>query len=112
MPRSRSTEITELFRKGSENVPFCPVHSGATQVAGGAAAIGLSALAVIDSTPVRSKAPVLIGEDPYFTEQVMMEGVQQSVPRNRTNVLDSFDLGDKEQPLKLPWPKRLDIVPE
>ena len=42
----------------------------------------------------------------------MMEGVQQSVPRNRTNVLDSFDLGDKEQPLKLPWPKRLDIVPE
>ena len=112
VPRSRSTEITELFRKGSENVPFCPVHSGATQVAGGAAAIGLSALAVIDSTPVRSKAPVLIGEDPYFTEQVMMEGVQQSVPRNRTNVLDSFDLGDKEQPLKLPWPKRLDIVPE
>lgn len=112
VPRTRSTEITELFRKGTENLPFCPVHSGATQVAGGAAAMGLSALAVIDTTPVRAKAPVLLGDDPYFTEQVMMEGARHAVPRNRTNVLDSFDLGDKEEPLKLPWPKRLEILPE
>jgi membrane peptidoglycan carboxypeptidase len=111
-PRSRSSEIRELFRKGTENLPYCPIHSGATQVASGDAAIGLSALAVIDSTPVRPKAPVLLGEDPYFTEQVMIEGVQRAVPRMRTNVLDSFDLGDQEEPIKMPWPKRLIIAPE
>lgn len=104
-------KITEYFRKGSENLPFCPLHSGAAAADPGAASLGLSQLAVIDTTPVRSKAPVLIGEDPYFTEQVMMEGVERPV-RNRANVLDSFDLGDSEERPKLPWPDRLEISPE
>lgn len=111
-PRTRSSEVTELFRKGTDNLPFCQEHSGGSQVASGSAAVGLAALAVIDSTPVRSKTPVLLGEDPYFTEQVLMEGATRAVPRTRTNVLDSFDLGDKEEPMQLPWPKRLEISPE
>ncbi len=111
-PRTRSAEITEFFRKGSENLPFCPQHSGAETVDAGAAAVGLSQLAVIDSTPVRSKEPVLIGEDPYFTEQVMLEGMERQPTRSSTNVLDSFDLGDGEKPLQFAWPKRLEILPE
>jgi membrane peptidoglycan carboxypeptidase len=105
-------KIQEFFRKGSENLPFCPLHSGAAPADPGAASLGLSQLAVIDSTPVRSKAPVLLGEDPYYTEQVMMDPAVQAAPRNRTNVLDSFDLGDGEARMKLPWPDRLDIAPE
>ena len=69
-------------------------------------------LLVIDTTPVRSKAPVLLGEDPYYTEQVVMDGAVQATPRNRTNVLDSFDLGDSESRTKMPWPERLVIKPE
>jgi hypothetical protein len=42
----------------------------------------------------------------------MMEGVQRATPRTRTNVLDSFDLNDREEPIALPWPKRLKISPE
>ena len=67
---------------------------------------------MIDTTPVRSKAPVLLGEDPYYTEQVVLDGASQPSPRNRTNVLDSFDLGDGEVKMKLPWPERLQISPE
>jgi len=111
-PRTRPSSQIEFFRKGTENLPFCHLHSGGTGAVGSAPEIGLGSLAVIDTTPVRSKAPVLLGEDPYFTEQVLMDGVQSTGGRNRANVLDSFDLGDGEEPLKLPWPERLDIHPE
>jgi hypothetical protein len=111
-PRTRSAEFAEFFRKGSENLPFCPLHSGTSNVDSHSAAVGLAQLAVIDSTPVRSKEPVLLGEDPYFTEQVMLEGMERQPTRSSTNVLDSFDLGDGEKPLQFAWPKRLEILPE
>jgi penicillin-binding protein 1A len=111
-PRTRSSEFTEFFRKGSENLPFCPLHSGTTNVESGSAAVGLAQLAVIDSTPVRPKDPVLLGEDPYFTEQIMLDGMERQPTRSSTNVLDSFDLGDGEKPLQFAWPKRLEIKPE
>lgn len=111
--RTRPASQVEFFRKGSENLPFCPLHSGATGVAeAGSAAMGLSQLAVIDTTPVRPKAPVLLGDDPYFTEQVLMDGAPRPPARNRANVLDSIDLGDGEEPAKLPWPERLEISPD
>lgn len=111
-PRTRSSSMVEFFRKGTENLPFCHLHSGAAGATPGADPIGLGQLAVIDTTPVRAKAPALLGEDPYFTEQVLMDETQPVSGRNRANVLDSFDLGDGEEPLKLPWPERLEISPE
>jgi membrane peptidoglycan carboxypeptidase len=111
-PRTRSAEFTEFFRKGSENLPFCPLHSGTSNAESGSAAVGLAQLAVIDSTPVRAKEPVLLGEDPYFTEQVMLDGMVRQPARSSTNVLDSFDLGDDERPLQFAWPERLEILPE
>ena len=106
------SKIQEFFRKGSENLPFCPLHSGGTPVDAAAVTGNAILRAVIDTTPVRSKAPVLLGEDPYYTEQVVLDGAAQPAPRNRTNVLDSFDLGDSEARTKLPWPERLVIDPE
>ena len=110
--RTRPASQVEFFRKGTENLPFCHVHSGAAGAEAGSAAIGLGQLAVIDTTPVRSRDPVLLGEDPYFTEQLLTGGDQVVPVRSGTNVLDSFDLGDSEEPLKLPWPGRLEISPE
>jgi membrane peptidoglycan carboxypeptidase len=106
------SKITEFFRKGSENLPFCPLHSGGSAADVAANPGRIIVTAVIDTTPVRSKAPVLLGEDPYYTEQVVLDGTVQPAPRNRTNVLDSFDLGDGETRTKLPWPDRLKINPE
>jgi membrane peptidoglycan carboxypeptidase len=111
-PRTRAASQIEFFRKGTESLPFCHLHSGASGDQAGADAIGLGQLAVIDTTPVRAKAPALLGEDPYFTEQVLMDQTQPVSSRNRASVLDSFDLGDGEEPLKLPWPDRLEISPE
>ena len=101
----------EYFRAGTEKLPFCQLHSGAGGVDPNAAVLGIEQMAVIDTTPVRSKSPVLIGEDPYFTHQVMADGSENRPLRNRANVLDSFDLGDREKPIELPWPKRLEIAP-
>lgn len=108
---SRPAAQLEYFRKGTENLPFCQLHSGAGASAdSGAGAIG--GLKVIDTTPVRSKAPVLLGEDPYHTEQTLSDSGMVRPAGNRTNVLDSFDLGDEDEPLRLPTPRRLDIFPE
>ncbi|MDB6076582.1 MAG: glycosyl transferase family 51 [Akkermansiaceae bacterium] len=105
--RSRPSAHVEFYRTGTEaNLPFCQIHSGASVEAPSSKDILLPSK--IDTTPVRSKAPILLGDDPYHTEQVMAE-VRTRPMNARGNVLDSFELGDEEKPVKLPWPKRLDI---
>jgi penicillin-binding protein 1A len=108
-PRTRSAEINEFFRKNSATLPFCPIHSGADAVPQAGAWIPPQA---INTTPVRAKDQVLLGDDPYFTEQLLADGVDRQPTRKSNNVLDSFDLGDGEKPLHLPWPKRVKIQPE
>ena len=105
--RSRSASIQEYFRKGTDSLPFCPLHSGADAAGGGS----LANVPTMDAIPVRPKSPVLIGDDPYHSE--MPEMIQVTGDggffRRRTNVLDSLDLGESEEQLRLPAPKRLKI---
>jgi membrane peptidoglycan carboxypeptidase len=105
--RSRSASIQEYFRKGTESLPFCPLHSGADAAYGGA----LSSVPMMDALPVRPKSPVLVGDDPYHSEQPEMisDNSDGASFRHRTNVLDSLDLGDREEQIHLPVPKRLKI---
>jgi penicillin-binding protein 1A len=105
--RSRSAAIQEYFRKGTESLPFCPLHSGAD----GGGGSSLSNVPTMDAIPVRPKAPVLLGDDPYHSEQPEMIQVSGDGGffRRRTNVLDSLDLGDNEEQIRLPAPKRLKI---
>jgi len=111
--QTRSTAVNEYFRKGTENLAFCSKHSGALTE-------GLSPenaflnLPALDAVPIRPKAPVLIGDDPYHTE-IPSFAATSSEPgfmRRRTNVLDSLDLGDLEQGIPLDRPKRLIIEDE
>lgn len=105
--RSRSAAIQEYFRKGTESLPFCPLHSGAD----GGGGSSLSNVPTMDAIPVRPKAAVLLGDDPYHSEQPEMIQVSGDGGffRRRTNVLDSLDLGDSEEQIRLPAPKRLKI---
>jgi penicillin-binding protein 1A len=105
--RSRSAAIQEYFRKGTESLPFCPIHSGSDSGGG----TGLANVPTMDAIPVRPKAPVLIGDDPYHSEQPEMIQVSGDGGyfRRRTNVLDSLDLGDSEEQIRLPTPQRLKI---
>ncbi|MEX1048047.1 MAG: transglycosylase domain-containing protein [Akkermansiaceae bacterium] len=109
--RSRSTAVREFFRRGTENLPFCTVHSGAlgevlTPDAGG------FSLPALDAVPVRPQQPVLIGDDPYHTESpsFVAASSEAGLVRRRTNVLDSLDLGEIEESMPLPRPGRLQIV--
>jgi penicillin-binding protein 1A len=111
--RSTPATITEYFRAGTEKLPYCSVHSGSAPVDPAEGAIDLSALAVIDTSPVQPKEPTLLGADPYHSLHVNAENMPETrVRTGRTNVLDSFDLNDSSDGIELPRPKRLDISPE
>jgi penicillin-binding protein 1A len=111
--RSRSTAVAEYFRKGTEQLPFCTVHSG-TSGGGGEASIPLLDTPTLDAVPVRPKSPVLLGDDPYHTELPSFAATsgEPGLVRHRTNVLDSLDLGDLEEAIPLKHPQRLQIDDE
>lgn len=111
--RSRPAAIREYFRKGTEKLPFCPVHSGSTSADPTGGMLDITSMAVIDTSPVRPKKPALLGDDPYHSIQFTEDDMPKTrIRRERTNVLDSFDLNDGLDHLSLPEPQRLKIAPE
>jgi penicillin-binding protein 1A len=111
--RTVPTGVAEYFRRGTERLPFCTVHSGASGD-GHPAEIGIHNLPALDAVPVRPKAPVLLGDDPYHIEVPSFAATseQPGFIRRRTNVLDSLDLGEFEEAIHLKRPKRLVIDDE
>ena len=111
--KSTRTVMIEGFRKGTESLPFCALHSGAP---GGGIdpGLALSNLPALDALPIRPKAPVLLGDDPYHTETLSYatDGVQTGLIRRSTNVLDSLDLGDFDEEIRMRKPPRLEIQPD
>lgn len=111
--RSRTTAVNEYFRRGTERLAFCNVHSGtAMDLANPDMAI--LNMPALDAVPVRPTAPVLLGDDPYHTElpSFATAAEQTGLVRRRTNVLDSLDLGDIEDSIPLRRPPRLEISDE
>jgi membrane peptidoglycan carboxypeptidase len=111
--RSRSTAMSEYFRKGTENLPFCTVHSGAVSD-GAIPEMAILNMPALDAVPVRPKEPVLIGDDPYHIEvpSFAATSAEAGLVRRHTNVLDSLDLGDVEEGIPLKPPVRLQILDE
>ncbi|GAA5484143.1 transglycosylase domain-containing protein [Haloferula sargassicola] len=108
--RSRPAGVAEYFRRGTEKIPYCSKHSGSAPED---PTLDITVLPVIDTSPVRPKEPVLLGDDPYHSIQITEdEGPKFRVRRERTNVLDSLDLNDGLDQLRLPRPRRLEIAPE
>jgi penicillin-binding protein 1A len=105
--------VNEYFRAGTEKLPFCTIHSGANSD-GVSPDMTILNLPALDAVPVRPKAPVLLGDDPYHTElpSFATTSTEPGLVRRRTNVLDSLDLGDVEEALPLRRPKRLEIQDE
>ena len=108
--RSRSTAVSEYFRKGTESQAFCSVHSGTTSE-------GLTVIAnlpALDAVPILPKEPFILGNDPYHTEVPSSAAVSRDAGliRRRTNVLDSLDVGDGDEKIRLPAPARLVIQEE
>jgi len=111
--RSHSTAVNEYFRRGTEGLPFCTIHSGAIGD-GLSPENALLNLPAMDAVPVRPKDPVLLGDDPYHIEVPSFAAIssEPGMVRRRTNVLDSLDLGSVEEGIPLRRPKRLQIDDE
>jgi membrane peptidoglycan carboxypeptidase len=110
---SRSTALPEYFRKGTENLPFCAIHSGAL-AEGISPEMALLNLPALDAVPIQPKDPVLIGDDPYHTEvaSFVANSEESGLIRRSTNVLDSLDLGAIEEAIPLKRPPRIQIKDE
>jgi len=109
--RMESAKVMEYFRKGTENLPFCSLHSG---MMGDGVSPGVSLGAVLnvsDVSPVPPQAATLLGDDPYHAETPSFAPTSGTAGliRKRTNVLDSLDIGEKEEEILLTRPKRLII---
>lgn len=111
--RSESTVIREGFRKGTENLPFCSLHSGSSNGELDPS-MALTNLPAMDALPIRPKEPVLLGDDPYHAElpSYAVGGGQPGLVRRSTNVLDSLDLGDFDETIRMRKPPRLEINPD
>jgi penicillin-binding protein 1A len=109
--RSRPAAVMEYFRRGTENLPYCALHSGALEP-GVAPEMAILNMPALDAVPVRPEAPVLLGEDPYHLEVPSFAAAPKEggFTRRRTNVLDSFDLDGQEEVIPLRRPKRLIIL--
>ena len=111
--KSVSSRINEYFCDGTENIPFCDLHSGSISGEINPSS-SLSNLPALNAFPIRPKGPVLIGEDPYHTElpaYTPTRGDGGMIHRG-TNVLDSLDLGDFEETIRMEKPPRLEIQTE
>ncbi len=108
--KSVSTEYSEWFREGSDSVAFCTLHSGASS-GDLNPGFALGNLPALDASPIRPVDPVLIGEDPYHTElpSYAASSSQGGLIRRSTNVLDSLDLDNFEETIKMKRPPRLKI---
>ncbi len=111
--RSRSTAVQEYFRRGTEQLPFCTIHSGANSE-GSPTDMALLNLPALDAVPIQPKSPALLGNDPYHAEipSFASNSAEPGLVRRRTNVLDSLDLGDVEESFPLQRPQRLQIEDE
>jgi hypothetical protein len=109
--KSLPTGVDEYFRRGTEGLPFCAVHSGGTSPGGNPHEIGPLDMATTSAVPVQPKGPVLLGDDPYHTEipGLVTTTEQPGLVRKRSNVLDSLDLGNIEEAIPLRKPRRLEI---
>jgi membrane peptidoglycan carboxypeptidase len=111
--KSKSTRITEYFREGMQNLPFCTHHSGA-MTGDTDPSHALGSMPALDALPILPKSPVLIGEDPYHTElpSYATGGTRTGFVNRSTNVLDSLDLGDFDDTIRMSKPPRLEIQPD
>ena len=111
--RSKSTKIAEYFREGAQNLAFCTHHSGA-MTGDSDPSHALGSMPALDTLPILPKSPVLIGEDPYHTELPSYAGGggRTGFVNRSTNVLDSLDLGDFDDTIRMSKPPRLVIQPD
>jgi len=109
-----STAYTEYFLKGAAPSGFCDVHgisdpslAESTNFAAGGGGSSFAGYAI----PIQPKAPVLLGKDPYGTEQPDF-APRDALARRQTGQslnFDQLDVQDREAAIILAKPERVMI---
>ena len=90
------------------------MHSGASADAS-PPDIGILNLPALDAVPVRPKAPVLLGDDPYHTELPSFAATSERRPVSSAaapTCSTAWISGEFEEAIPLRRPKRLEIEDE
>ena len=111
-----TTAVSEFFLKGSEPTGYCDVHGvGGGGLAGGHdyGADGEKS-AQSYAIPIQPKQPLLLGNDPYGSEQPDFAPKDTSARRGDQSGLnfDQLDEEDKDATITLDRPKRIEINEE
>jgi membrane peptidoglycan carboxypeptidase len=103
-----STAYTEYFLKGSAPSGYCDVHGVSDPTLTG---VGPSANLTSHAIPIQPQAPILLGKDPYGTEQPDFAPRDMMASRQTSNNLnfDQLDNEDRAAAIILDKPGRVEI---
>ncbi len=109
-----STAYTEYFLKGSAPSGFCEVHGVSDPSLAGNADFGAGSSSNLTSyaIPVQPQAPILLGADPYGTEQPDFAPRDNASRRNDGLTLnfDQLEAEDRAAAIILAKPERVEII--
>ena len=110
-----STGRLEFFAQGFEPRGYCDVHGGGQQLAENHHFDATSnKSSVVLALPIQPQQPLLLGDDPYGTEQpdFAPRDVKRSARRENTTSFDQLEDEDKDSSILLERPKRVEIYQE
>ena len=107
----RSTSYQEFFKKGIK-LGICSVHGAGVDA--GLYAQGKPPRKALPVVPIKSKAPLLIGSDPYNSEKPSLapediNADKEAVFNDDTLVVEDSVRGEREALLQLPRPPRFEL---
>jgi penicillin-binding protein 1A len=108
-----STAYTEYFLKGAAPSGFCDVHGVSDpSLAQADLNMGSSRNMTTHAIPVQPRAPTLLGNDPYGTEQPDFAPRDEvALRRNRTSLnFDQLESEDRAAAIVLDKPQRVEIL--
>lgn len=107
----RSTSYPEYFRKGEE-MGICAIHGGGIDI--DAIALRGQAQEAINAIPIKPKAPLLLGFDPYNSQTPTLgikDNAVNPLPDENKLIVGNRVNGEREALLKLARPVRFELPP-
>ena len=112
----KSTAVKEFFIKGTEPSGYCDVHGVPTPGLGEGHNYGADGTKMSQSfaIPIQPKQPLLLGNDPYGSEQPDFAPRDTSTQQHNLNELnfDQLYILDKDAEIFLKLPHRIEIIEE
>jgi hypothetical protein len=107
-----TTSYEEYLRKGQE-IGICAIHGGGIDI--DALAEQAQVRDTINAIPIKAKAPLLLGFDPYNSETPTLgikdDSAEAWISDDEILIVEDQVRGEREAWLKLPLPPRFELPP-